>query len=661
MHSILYPMKTVFGIVILLLFASHVTLAQSAGFPFGQVTYNDLEMNTYEKDTAAAAVILNEFGEAYIESGNDYNLILKYHVKIKILKKSGLDHGDFEILLRKVPGKSEVLRSVKASTFNIENGPMKESKFDAKNVFTEDKKYYHLKKFALPNVRVGSVIDLEYVLESPFIQNFRSWEFQCEIPKVKSEYWALVPANYKYNIALRGYLNLSSNESTVVKNCFSVGGGSADCTQLKFSMQDIPAFIEEDYMTAKSNFVSAIRFELSEIEYFDGRKDKITKAWKDAEDELRRDPKFGLQLKRGKDIVDKHIDPIIAGENDPLVKAEKIYDFVKGWYRWNEYFGEYSEFGIKKAFDTKVGNVGDINLSLVAALRYAGLSVEPLLLSTRANGWVTELYPVLSEFNYVIAKLNIGDKVYLLDATDSFLSFGLIPERCLNGKGRVIGDTESYWYDLTAPERERQISVQNLKMSEDGTIKGKIQNKYFGYDAMKQRKLLHASGNEKEYIAKLSRGWNAITITDFKMEHSDDFGKPLIITFDVEISDFAGASSFLFNPFLIERWEKNPFKSSERSYPVDFGVPIEEIVVMNLQYPESLQIEDLPEKVGLALPNSGGRYLFNIQNSGTTLSMNSSFTINRTLFTSEEYHYLKELFARVVASQRTDLVFKRKS
>lgn len=123
-----------------------------------------------------------------------------------------------------------------------------------------------------------------------------------------------------------------------------------------------------------------------------------------------------------------------------LVKAKKIYEFIKGWYRWNEMYGWHSALEIKKAFESKTENVSDINLSLIAALKYADIPVALMLLSTRRNGMPTELYPVLSEFNYVIAKVSIPDKICLLDATDPYLSFGLIPIRCLNGKGRVFGE-----------------------------------------------------------------------------------------------------------------------------------------------------------------------------------------------------------------------------
>ena len=57
------------------------------GFPFGKITYAELDMKNYSKDTSANAIVLNEFGEAYIDSDGENNLVLEYHIKIKILKK----------------------------------------------------------------------------------------------------------------------------------------------------------------------------------------------------------------------------------------------------------------------------------------------------------------------------------------------------------------------------------------------------------------------------------------------------------------------------------------------------------------------------------------------------------------------------------------------
>lgn len=636
------------------------------GFKYGQVTYRDLDMKVYAKDTTAEAVVLQEFGEAHFDNTGNHNLLIEYHVRIKILKKGGVKKANISIPLHKQDSKYELVRNVKASSFNYESGTMRETPLDTRSVFDENvNQYLSMKKFAIPNVREGTVIEYEYQLETPFIFNYRSWEFQDDIPKVWSEYWANIPANYIYNISLRGFLTLAKNESEVIRDCYAPGGGfKSDCSRFKWSMKDVPAFIEEDYMTAASNFIAAITFELSEYHYFDGRKDKITKEWKDVEQELRSSDRFGLQLKRGKDIVDEAVKQLIAGETDPLTKARKIYDFIKGWYQWDEIYGKYSELGIKKAFDRKKGNVGDINLSLVAALKYAGFKADPLILSTRRNGQVTELHPVLSDFDYVIAKLDLDNKVYLLDATDDLHAFGLLPERCLNGKGRVLGEKESYWYDLKPTDKAKSFHMISLQLDPAGVMKGTIQTSYFGYEAVRERRKLFSAGGEKEYIKELGTKWDNIDIKSFEFKNIEELDKPLVMKLDVEAKEYdnLNADNFIFNPFLVDRWESNPFKSNERLYPVDFGAPMEEVFVLNLEYPQDFELSGLPEKVGISLPNSGGRYIFDAQLSvnENKLTVNSSLLVAKTVFSSEEYHFLKELFNRVIAAQNTDLVFKKR-
>jgi hypothetical protein len=558
---------------------------------------------------------------------------------------------------------------LKAASFNIENDRIKEVALLDKDIFTEEtNKYWNYKKFAIPNVRVGSIIEISYTLDSPSIFNFRSWTFQSGIPKLESEYWASVPGVYLYNITLRGFQKLSKNDSKIIPKCLGSGGSSleggysADCALMKFGMKNIPAFIEEDFMTSKHNFISSIHFELSEIRHFDGRVDKVTKEWKDVEQELKQDSRFGVQLKKGKDIG-MEVKKLIENETDELTKARKVYQFIKGWYLWNDTYGLFSELGIKKAFDQKTGNVGDINLSLVAALRFAGLNAEPVIISTRSNGLVIELHPVLSEFNYVVAKVNIGDQVYLADATEKFYPFGMLPERCLNGKGRVIGDRTSSWIDLKPAENRKTISLFDLKLENDGVIRGTLHTTFMGYDAVGQRAEIMSYESHDAYIKELNASLHQIEITGYELKNIDDIEAPVSRKLQIEIRAFDDlqVSNFLFNPFLLDRWAENPFKSQERLYPVDFGVPLTRVSILNLEYPVEFEIVNIPEKVGVSLPNSGGRFLYEVKKLNNTLSLNNSLNINKAVFSSTEYHYLKELFNQILQVQNGELIFKKKT
>jgi hypothetical protein len=334
--------------VVLLFALCHDISAQD--FPFGKVTASDLTTR-YSLDTTASAIVVDEFGSAHIENGGDYNLLFSHHFKIKILKKDGLDQGSVIIPLRISDSRKELLRSVQASSFNIgTNGLIEERKLEDKLIFKEKQvdKYHDAVKFTLPSVTVGTIIEVAYTIESPFIYNFRRWEFQSDIPKLRSEFWATIPGNYTYNISLKGFQKLHKNESELIKACFTPSGNSADCSRHKYAMQNIPAFKEEEYMTAASNFISSVNFELQEIFYFDGRKDKITKEWKDVDYELKKDESFGVQLKRSEKEISNRLDPAIMLEADALNKARKIYSAIQGTLLWNETYGMFGENGAKK-------------------------------------------------------------------------------------------------------------------------------------------------------------------------------------------------------------------------------------------------------------------------------------------------------------------------
>jgi hypothetical protein len=649
-------------VILFLISISYKLFSQDIGFKNG-ATYRDLDTKEYAPDTTAVAVVLNEFGYARFDNGNDYNLLVDYHVKIKILKKEGLRYGDFEIPLFKRGLSVEFARDIKATSYRYVNGSMVASELDQKTIITENtNKHVNVKKVAIPNVTVGSVIEYSYTIETPFIFNFRTWEFQSDIPKIYSEYWADIPVNYVYNISLRGFLKLDKNESKAIRECFGPGGANqSDCSRLMWGMKNIPAFVEEEYMTASKNYISAIRFELSEFHSFSGVRDNITKDWKDVAEELKQNESFGGQLRKAKGVIDTHIEQLTTGETDPLAKAKKIYGFVRDWYQWNGELTKYSDEGIKKAFEMRKGNSGDINLTLIAALKYAGLTVDPVILSTRNNGTVTSLHPVLADFNYVVARLVVGEKVYLLDATDPFAPFGLLPERCLNGQGRVLAEKETFWHDLKATDKEKRVVVANLAVTDDGRLKGSVEISHFGYSAVGERKTISDAGDEKEYIKDLADAWNFqswnFEVTAHEILNVRDIARPLVVKLQVEAPTF----DLLFNPIVAEKWSKNPFKSTERLYPVDFGAPLDETFILNLQHPPTYSLSEIVGKVGVALPNNGGRFIYEVnQIQENKITVTSTLQVSKAVFSPEEYHYLREIFNRVVSAHQNILVFTKK-
>lgn len=644
--------------LLLALFTFFLCNAQENGFPFGGISTIDLQMEKYELDAAAEAVVLDEFGEAYFDEGK---LHFEYHAKIKILNKEGQKYGDFRIPLRKNESSKEEVLRIRASTYNWVNGKVEKYDMDKKSIFYEtNSRYADFAKFTLANVQVGSVIEVAYTITSPFILNFWPWEFQREIPKRHSEFWAKIQANYNYNISIRGFLKLSKNESSIVNSCFTFGTSKADCALYKFAMQNIPAFKEEDYMTAKSNFISAINFELSEIKYFDGRIDKVTKEWKDVEDELMQNEHFGSQLKKAKNLAQDVLSGVINSDSSELYKAKKIFAWVRDHYLWNEEVRLYSEYGVKKAWDNNVGNSADVNFILFGFLQSAGLKPNVVILSTRNNGSpAAELYPVLSDYNYVIVRIEINGAVFLLDATERSLPFGLLPIRCLNGKGRVLAKSKSDFVNLSDTKgKQKRFTSFSLKLDDAGHFKGTAQITYSDYDAASRRQVLASLSNDEERFQLAQKEWSGVAVKKYSTENLSVVDKPFTEKLEIEFkSEQENPKQIYFNPFLTDRWNENPFKSNERFFPVDFGAPIQKITSLVIEFPNNYQVDDLPKSIALSLPNDGGKFSIASNKTDKLLTLRSTLILNKPVYNSEEYHYLKELFSRIIQMEQSDLVF----
>jgi hypothetical protein len=139
-------------------------------------------------------------------------------------------------------------------------------------------------------------------------------------------------------------------------------------------------------------------------------------------------------------------------------------------------------------------------------LQEVGLAANPVILATREIGLPNHLYPVISDFNYVIASVDINGEKYLLDASDHFLPFGLLPERCLNGSGRTISkkEEESGWVDIKPREKQKQQITLTLTLNEN-TFKGDLSIVSSGYEAYDKRKAIGAQESIEKYKNKMQQ------------------------------------------------------------------------------------------------------------------------------------------------------------
>lgn len=628
----------------------------------GNISMDDLKMTKFDKDTSAAAVILYDGGRSRFDVNTIGELVINYdrHLVIKILKKGGYDWANISVpLYQKNTYTREAISNLKANTYNLVDGKIVPTKLTGESVFDEKNTYNWItQKLTMPNVKVGSVIELSYRIQSKFIYNLREWQFQYPIPVVWSEYTTQIPNKLNFTKMMQGYNALHLHETKPVDlNTALVS--LAPHTETKWVMKDVPAIREEPFISSINNYYSKIEFQINEVVIPGFIYETFNNTWEKITSMLFSNSHFGDHINRTS-FTKETVLQLLKGNSDPEQKMLIIYKYVQGNLKYNHIEQMTTKTPVKKTLETKTGNSADINLLLIAMLREAGLTANPVILSTRNHGFVNpNMQANISKFNYVIAQVQINDKEYLLDGTEPFASPNLLPLRCVNGEGRLLTPEGSRWISLAPASKSGEMLYSQLTIGNNNSIKGKIQLSSTGYAALSHRNNIVNKGEDK-FIEDFRQKNSDLNFSNFKLQNSYLPQEALKMDLEIENPGQAQKADIIYlNPFQNQAERSNPFKLENRIYPIDFATPIEQTYIFNYTIPDGFKIDEQPKNAIVTLPDNAGKFVYTINHSGNTISCISKTNINRAVFLVNEYALLKEFFNQMAAKHSEQIVLKK--
>jgi len=384
-------------LIILITFLSIQTFAQE--IEFREVSKEELKQRKSAIDTAAGAEILYYNKEVYYDvSFTSVHLITEVHKRIKFYNNRPEDLAyATEKLYLYVEDEPEEVSKIRAYTYNLVGGEVEETKLDRKQIFDKElSRRFNEVSFTMPKVNKGSVIDIYYKLRSPYFFNIEELKFQFDIPAEKITATISTPEEFIFKVIPKGnVLPTSSLETKMDQRLGSIAN------IYNFSAQDIPALKEELLVDNIENYRGGILFELMSTKDSYGNIKSFSKSWGDVAKSIAYSNDYEDEIKKT-NIFEDDIDALIANtdQKQSLELAKKIFKHSKSNLKWNDEKSKYFDKGIRKAYKEKSGNSADINLSLVAMLRYAGFNATPVVISTRDN--LKPIFPTLDRLNYVI-------------------------------------------------------------------------------------------------------------------------------------------------------------------------------------------------------------------------------------------------------------------
>ena len=425
--------------------------------------------------------------------------------------------------------------------------------------------------------------------------------------------------------------------------------------------RNIPAIKDEPFISCIENHAQRMDLQLSEFNRGNMYKENILTTWPKLDKFLMDDDHFGKQLGKRNGYLSDIIDTLTKHAANDQEKVRNIYNYVRANFDRNDRGNIYTE-SLKEVFENRRGSPAEINLLLVAMLKYADLDAAPEVLSTKGSLRMYENYPLLNRINYVVAHVLVDHTQYMLDASDKYNTFNVLPPECYNGYTRIIDNDGSALY-LTADDiDERNVFVANVSGVFDSCLKVDVTEKLDLFQSSVYRKKWR---KDTALVTSYVRGDinhdEYTNVSSIEVKNLDNPDTNLIIKYTLYKANKKTANIFYFNIDIQRPFKENLFKDPVRMYPIELPYKMNYRYVMTLKLPDNVKPEDIPKSASITYEKDQMvfEHLVNYDSTLKLLRVNSDFRANKTTFDVSAYETMREFFAKMIKDENEVVTFKK--
>lgn len=627
-------------------FASIASFSQSDVLKWSKLSEKEINLTSTPLDSNATAIILGEYQNIKVQYGY---ILMQTHLRIKILNKNGLSHADITLPYY-VKNDLENITSVKAHTINIlPGGKIEKTEISNSDIFTVDlNENWKAKRFTLPAVKEGSIIEYISIKSSQDYLSLDEWYFQKELPVLYSEIEVIHPTELEYSTLMSGH-KLTSKYKGVSTN--------------KFVLTDLPPKEPQIFVYNIDNYAEKIKFQL--VSYMK-RDDydrslqtvNVLESWAKLSEEVSNGSEY---LSYGRE--NKHYEEVLGKleiqEKAPIEKIEVVYDFVTHNCNWNERNSIYNSQKSSSFIESKIGNTADINLYLVNLLKAAGIEAYPVLISTRSNGNITKLFPLLSQFNRMIAVAILPNGNFFMNAASEEGSFRFPGQNDFVDEGFVIRKDNPDWMKMNIDHKSKQMYLIEVNFDDQGFPEYRISSQYDGYDAQGMRLGLRKSDNQ--FIYDQLKNKNITKMDTAVIENQTVLARPLKINYTIKSGETCAVNESLmyFDPFIFDEFQKNPFNEERKNYPIELPYENTFNQIMTINFPTGFEVVGMPRSELFTLPSGMGKFQYSTRLLDASAQINMKVEFPVRVMNREMNDNMKEFYDILIEKINEQIVLKR--
>jgi len=660
-------MKPIVFIVMLCLATVAWAQTLEPNLKWGKPTDEELKMTSYAPDPEAEAVVLcSETQLRYDLTSGSFKLKRSTKKRIKVLKEEGKDkaNGGISYMYNGHRlGQCEYLAKLKATAYNMVEGKLVKTKMEGDMVNHEDvTKTLRLTKFTVPQVTVGTVIEVECEIESDFFSDIDDWVAQDDIPVLYTSFDVTVPEYFSFHVDERGFHTLERKiEDTNMTIAAGSGEGILHCggKHYRFVGRNLPALRQKKLLYAPESYGQRVSMELSAIQIPGIMTKYFTADWNDVDKGLLDDDEFGGRL--GKNPLKTEMQEAgVANISDPKERIMAIYRLLKDRVKWNEKYNLYAE-SAGKVLKERSGSNASINFILINMLKDAGFEAFPAVMRSRDMGFLTVSRATAKEFNTFVVAVKVGDSYSYLDGSIEDGWLDVLPDHMLVDRARIVSkDKSAEWVDLRGVSESKSRSMVKGELQPDGTLKADIQTKFTGLEAASLRHDFRTATDSATFVSELAQKLNC-EIESLTLANHHGLGPDVERNMHVTKQCDAAGDMIYLNPWVLNVMSENPLTEEQRTLPVEFPYLYTDNLTSIITLPEGYVVDELPQS--LIIKSEDGKLSCLIASSadGSTLSSRCQIQVGKLFFAPEEYPFVKNFLDEVYKRLQDVIVIKKAS
>jgi Domain of Unknown Function with PDB structure (DUF3857) len=616
------------------------------------ITPEELKMTSVTEAPGAPAVILYRQVDRDDASRatNEYD-----YMRIKILTEEGRDQANVIIPFEK--GRTSII-NIRARTIQPDGRIIE---FDGKvyEQMVEKTKgvKYLAKTFTLPDVHAGSIIEYHYSIDFADHWIFGSHWLLSEDLFTKKAIFTLKPyQRYPWNVQWSWPAGLPLGTTPPTEGPDHI---------VRMTSENIPAFIEEDYMPPVNEVKFRVLFTYRD-EPFESDVDKYWKQF--AKKKTGQIEGFADKKK----AMEEAVKSIVSASDPPEVKLRKIYDRVQqipnASYMPAKSEEQRKRENIKENKDVEdlwkhqYGDGVELTWLFLGLARAAGFEAYPCLVSGRSDYFFRKERVNGMELDANVVLVKVGGKDQYFDPGSAFTPYGLLPWMETGVAGMRFDKNGGTWIQTEMPASSETRIERNaqLKLTTEGDLEGKLKVTFTGLEALDRRirqrnedETARKKNLEDEVKNYIPAGSEVELINTPEWKNGNVL---LTAEFNLKVPGWLSAAGkrALLPTGLFGASEKHLFEHANRIWPVYFKYPFETVDDITVTLPDGWKVDNQPKDMDRDA--KAVEFKLEVKNDGGAVRIKRQLRSDVVMVGKEHYSILRNFYQLVKSEDEQQIV-----